>query len=235
MPKKTIGIALIPAYQPTRLLLDLLEELRAAGMVPVVIDDGSSPQADPLFSAAAEYGTVLIHPVNLGKGSALKTGFSYLQERFSEQDFIVVTMDADGQHRVKDALLLWNAAEEHPDTLVLGSRRLEGEVPLRSRLGNRATRLAYRLSTGVSVADTQTGLRAFSSGLVPRMLAIPGDRYEYEMNVLLLCAKEGIPILELPIATIYLNHNASSHFHTFRDSLRVYREILKFTATSIFP
>lgn len=233
MTLSPIGIALIPAYQPSRILLGLLKEICAAGMTALVIDDGSGPKSRSIFLAAEGYATVLTHERNLGKGRAIKTGLSYLKERFCGQEYVVVTMDADGQHQVDDAKRVWEAAACNPKALILGSRRFEGAVPARSRLGNAATRLVYRLATGVPVTDTQTGLRAFHGNLLSRMLSIPGERYEYEMNVLLICAKEGIPMEEVPIATVYLDHNASSHFDTLRDSCRVYREILKFTASSI--
>ena len=233
MTKKPIGIALIPAYEPSRLLLTLLQEICAAGMTALVVNDGSSPQSRFVFQEAEEYATVLTHEQNLGKGRAIKTGLSYLKERFWGQEYVVVTVDADGQHRVEDAIRVCQAAARSPDTLILGSRKFEGEVPARSRFGNTATRLAYRLATGVPVTDTQTGLRAFHKNLLPQMLSIPGERYEYEMNVLLVLAKEGVPIQEVSIATVYLDHNASSHFNTLKDSCRVYGEILKFTASSI--
>lgn len=79
----------------------------------------------------------------------------------------------------------------------------------------------------------QTGLRAFSTGLIPQFLSIPGERYEYEMNVLLACSRIGIPILEEEIETIYIDGNAFSHFDTVKDSWRVYKEILKFSSASL--
>lgn len=168
----------------------------------------------------------------MGKGQAIKTGLSYIQNHFPA-DCIIVTMDADGQHRAADAQKICQAAQDHPDTLVLGSRKLREHVPVRSRLGNTVTRFVYRISTGQRVWDTQTGLRAFSARLIPQLLSIPGERYEYEMNVLLTCSRIAIPILEEEIETIYIDGNASSHFDTVKDSWRVYKEILKFSAASL--
>lgn len=224
-------IALIPAYQPTELLLSILSEAKAAGLQLVVVNDGSSERAKSIFRAAAQYGTVLHHPQNRGKGAALKTGLAYIQRHYPGE-CIVVTMDADGQHRVPDARAICRTAQEHPQALVLGSRRFHKDVPLRSLLGNTVTRLVYHISTGQRVWDTQTGLRGFGAQLIPRLLAIPGERYEYEMNVLLTCSRTGIPILEEEIDTIYLEGNASSHFDTVKDSCRIYLELLKFSAAS---
>ena len=117
-------------------------------------------------------------------------------------------MDADGQHRMADAMKICSAARNRPDALVLGGRRFTGGVPLRSRFGNAVTRFVYRMSTGLNVCDTQTGLRSFHIQLLPRMLEIPGERYEYEMNVLLELAKARTPIIEEEIETIYLDNNS---------------------------
>lgn len=149
------------------------------------------------------------------------------------KDCIVVTMDADGQHTVEDALRLCQAVQKNPASLVLGSRAMRKDVPLRSRFGNAVTRFIYRLATGVQVYDTQTGLRAFDGSLLFKMLSIPGDRYEYEMNVQLEFARQKIPMQEVQIETIYIDNNAGSHFDTVKDSYRVYKEIFKFSASSL--
>lgn len=225
-------IALIPAYQPTEQLLSLLQEAGSSGFRLIVVDDGSDKSTHNIFATAARFGTVLRHAQNIGKGQAIKTGLSYIQDH-CPADCTVVTMDADGQHRVSDAQKICRIAQNHPDALVLGSRKFKGNVPLRSQFGNTMTRFVYHISTGQQVWDTQTGLRAFSAKLIPQLLAIPGKRYEYEMNVLLTCPRNGIPILEEEIDTIYIDGNASSHFDTVRDSWRVYKEILKFSAASL--
>ena len=225
-------IVLLPAYEPEPGMLDLIDELKGQGLEIIVVDDGSSAACRSLFLRASRSAIVLHHPANRGKGAALRTGLTYIREHFSAP-YAVVTMDADGQHTVPDALRVLALAEGEPGCLALGCRRFTGHVPLRSRFGNRVTRIVFRLAAGMDVSDTQTGLRAFTDRLTERMLAIPGDRYEYEMNVLMTCARDGIAIRELPIETIYENHNAGSHFHPLRDSFRIYREILRFSASSL--
>lgn len=225
-------IAMIPAYQPTEQFISLVQEAKSQGFQVVVINDGSNADTNDIFASTARFGTVLRHTENMGKGQAIKTGLSFIQSQYPA-DCTVVTLDADGQHRIADAKRICKVAQNHPDALVLGSRRLKENVPLRSRFGNTITRFVYRISTGQRVWDTQTGLRAFSARLIPQLLSIPGERYEYEMNVLLTCSRIGIPILEEEIETIYIDGNASSHFDTVKDSWRVYKEILKFSAASL--
>lgn len=225
-------IALIPAYEPEPALLELLRQVREAGFSAVVVDDGSGEKYNALFQDAGAFAEVLGYMKNCGKGCALKTGMRYIRAHFSGDD-TVVTLDSDGQHSVADALRVCEESRRHPDALVLGSRALRENVPLRSRLGNGITRFVYRAVTGVRVHDTQTGLRAFPVSMIPELLEIPGERYEYEMNELLTFARGGRPIREVEISTIYFDQNRGSHFDTARDSLRVYREILKFSASSL--
>jgi len=225
-------IALIPAYQPADTLINLVIRLNDAHFQVILVDDGSGENYRRIFSAAKRFADVLIHEENKGKGRALKTGLSYIKRHWPD-NAVVVTLDADGQHSVEDAVHVAEAASKVKGALVLGCRRFSGEVPKRSRFGNTVTRFVYRAVTGTSVSDTQTGLRAFSTGLIPFMLNVEGDRYEYEMNVLLKCARKKVPIKEVEIATIYIDNNEGSHFSTFRDSLIIYRDILKFAASSI--
>lgn len=232
MRAENTRIALIPAYEPDEKLLELIDRLYEARLRVVVVDDGSGESYREIFASARPKAEVLTHEQNRGKGCALKTGLAYI-ERHCAENTAVVTLDADGQHSLEDAEKALGAAESAPGTLVLGCRRFDGKnVPARSRFGNRLTCLIYKLATGISVSDTQTGLRAFTAGLIPFLLRVEGDRYEYEMNVLLECPRRKIEISEVPVATIYLNGNAGSHFSAIKDSLRIYGDIFKFAASS---
>lgn len=224
-------IALIPAYQPAPVLLRLIRDIRQYNFEVILVNDGSSKEKENIFSNAGKDATVLSHPSNKGKGQALKTGLTYIQKSYAP-DYIIVTVDADGQHKISDIIKVFQAAQKYPGNLILGSRKLQENVPLRSRFGNTVTRWVYRLTTGMKVHDTQTGLRAFSCDLIPAFLNIPGMRYEYEMNVLLTCSRNHIPLREIEIETVYFKNNANSHFDTVKDSWRIYREILKFSGVS---
>lgn len=224
-------IALIPAYEPGQQMINLHVHIQEQGWTAVVVDDGSSISCNEVFEQAARLAVLLIHPENRGKGCALKTGLHYIKSHF-HGPYTVVTLDADGQHRVADAVRVCEAAQRNSGALVLGSRGFQNKVPLRSKLGNTITRLVYETTTGLRVEDTQTGLRAFHNELLPLLLDIPGERYEYEMNVLLECAKRNVPIWEVEIETIYIDDNAGSHFNTWKDSYRIYKEILKYSASS---
>lgn len=224
-------IAVIPAYEPEAVIIRLVKSLCENEYTVIVVDDGSGEKFREIFSIVSEYATVLTYEVNKGKGRALKTALQYIKDSDLPHG-IIVTLDADGQHTIKDTVMITEEAARHPDSLTIGGRQFEGKVPLRSRFGNSMTRLVYTISTGIKVHDTQTGLRAFGCGLIPFMLSCSGERYEYEMNVLLECSHNHIKIYEKKIATIYENNNSGSHFNALKDSFRIYSIILKFAASS---
>ena len=225
-------IVLIPAYCPDKKLIALVNTLHEMDFSIVVVNDGSKAEHKDIFETVGKYAAVLTHEKNRGKGAALKTGLEYIKQTFSIP-YIVVTADADGQHLPEDILLVCEKAESKIGSLILGSRIIDRNAPLRSRIGNGITRLIFRISTGTAIYDTQTGLRAFSNGLTDYMLSIDGERYEYEMNVLLNLKKNNINAEEIPIQTVYLDNNSSSHFNPIKDSFKIYREILKFSASSL--
>ncbi len=226
-------IVLIPAYMPDEKMVSTAKKLFDNGFEIIIVNDGSPEKYDSVFERTREYAQVLGHSENKGKGEALKTGLKYIRSCF-DAPYIVVNADADGQHRTQDIIKAADAAEMNRSRLVLGSRRMEGRVPLRSRIGNNLTRLVYRLATKTNIYDTQTGLRAYSDKLVDRLIEIEGSRYEYEMNMLMELSAEGREIVEVWIDTVYINNNSASHFNPVKDSAKIYVNILKFSASSIF-
>lgn len=227
-----MSVVIIPAYKPDETLITITDKLWAYGCRIIVVDDGSGEEYQPVFDRVRDICIILQHPENRGKGAAIKTALSYVKEEFWGGDLIGV-MDSDGQHLPEDMMKLLEFAGTHRKTMVLGVRKVGKDMPLRSRLGNRITRTVFQIASGVKVSDTQTGLRAFDSELLQELLSVEGERYEYEMNVLMFLAKAGIPIEEVPIHTIYRDeNNSNSHFRSVRDSIRIYKDILKFTLSS---
>lgn len=224
---------IVPAYRPTGDMIPMLERfLERPEYVPVVVNDGSGPEYEAIFDRAPEGCVLLRHEVNRGKGAALKTAMAYVLDKLPDCD-LAVTADADGQHRFEDIVRVAAMARENPGTLVLGSRAFDGSVPFRSRFGNSVTRQVFAIASGVKVRDTQTGLRAFDRSCIAQFLEIPGERYEYEINMLLYAAREGIKIKEETIETVYIDDNSASSFHPIRDSFKIYACILKFAASSL--
>ena len=237
--RRTIGAGrpalavLIPAYQPDERLAGLVEDLRRdlAGCRVLIVDDGSDPARAPIFAAARERGAqVVSHPVNAGKGEALRTGLARARRLWPGAD--VVCADADGQHTPSDIASV--ARRVHATgRMTLGVREFTGSVPLRSRLGNDVTALLFRGATGWRLRDTQTGLRGYPAGGYDWMLEVAGSRYEYELSALLRARELGLEVEEVGIATVYEPGNTSSHFRPLRDSARIYAPLLRFTGASL--
>lgn len=222
----------IPAYEPDDRMVSLFEGLVKKQMGPyVVVDDGSGDAYEGIFQRVRTLigsdGVVLTHDVNRGKGAALKTAFSYVLEQWPQAQG-VVTADSDGQHvpdcieRVRQALV------DNEDSLVMGVRTFDGDnVPWKSRMGNRITSRVFAALTGLYVSDTQTGLRGIPRALMQDCLELPGNRFEFETQML-SCAHGTAQIMEVPISTVYdSKENHQTHFNTVKDSWRIYRTLLR--------
>lgn len=227
---------IIPAYEPDEKLLILLNHLKEAGIRNmIVVDDGSGSDYQTLFARAeaTEGCTVLHHAVNLGKGRALKTAFNACLLRFPTQCGCV-TADSDGQHTPQDILACMKKLWENPEALVLGCRNFDAaDVPMRSSFGNKCTRKVFRYLVGLSVSDTQTGLRAIPASFMKSLMYVRGERFEYETNMLIETKNMSVPILEVPVETIYLEENKTSHFNPIKDSVRIYMIFGKFLFSSL--
>ncbi|SDM25433.1 glycosyltransferase [Actinomyces ruminicola] len=233
VPSRVGLVVLIPAYRPDGrlpgLVTDLVREL--PGCRVLVVDDGSGPEYAQVFRAASARGADVVgYGRNRGKGAALRTGLSRATELWPRAD--VVCADADGQHRPADIAAV--ARRVHATGhMALGVRRFTGPVPLRSRVGNGATALLFRLATGWRLGDTQTGLRGYPAGQTAWLADVPGERYEWELSVLLRAHDLGLEVEEVEIATVYEPGNASSHFRPLRDSARIYAPLLGFIGASL--
>ncbi len=237
MQEKTHVAVVIPALNPDDKLLQLVDDLLTAGLEDiVVVNDGSAPEYAPIFEKVAQQRCcrVLTHAVNQGKGRAMKTAFHELLNCGEAQ--VAVTVDADGQHRINDILAVAHETAEHSDSLVFGCRDFSSKtagIPARSRFGNVLTSRLLKLLCGITLSDTQTGLRGFSPTAMRLFLSTAGERYEFEMNMILDAKEHGIPLREVPIETVYIDGNESSHFNPLTDSLRIYAVFGKFIMASL--
>lgn len=227
-------VLLIPALNPDEKLVKLVRELKQENFSNIfVVNDGSDKNCLPIFDEIKGLGCkVFVHHKNYGKGRALKNAFNQLYVEYPEFE-CVVTLDADGQHAVKDIIKVAEKTMENMDSLVLGAREFGKDVPFRSKFGNILTRNIMKVLCGINIRDTQTGLRGFSRELLINFLDIPGERYEYEMNILLATKEKDIKIVECPIQTIYIDDNKSSHFNPIKDSLRIYSLFAKYIVSAL--
>lgn len=229
------NIIIIPAYNPDEKLIVLVNSLLKSQCSSniIVVNDGSCKTSACIFSQINDKAVLLAHPFNQGKGAAIKTALKYILDNTEDKTIGIVTVDADGQHSPTDAKRLLDTLNEYTGSLILGVRTFSGDIPWKSRWGNRITKLVFRALSGANVSDTQTGLRAFTTNLIPFLLEVNGERYEYEMNMLASCAKQKIKITEIPIETIYINEkNTTSHFRVVKDSFRIYGSLFLYAGSS---
>ncbi|QOY88508.1 glycosyltransferase [Paludibaculum fermentans] len=225
---------LIPAYEADPELQETVTALRRMGFTRiVVVDDGSRLPKSLLLLNQLDGVHLLKHAVNLGKGAALKTGLNHILLTWPDASG-VVTADADGQHSPEDIAAVAAKLRSNPGNLILGSRQFRGKVPWRSKVGNRISATLVKLLVGTRLTDTQTGLRGIPLALAGQLLKLPSNGYEFELDMLLAAKHRGVPTLELPIRTIYLNSNSSSHFDPLWDSMRIYLVLMRFTLASVF-
>lgn len=225
---------IIPSYNPDEKLIKVVEGLKEKGFHDmIVVNDGSDAAHQEPFRKLDGECTIIHHKENKGKGRALKTAFSFCLEN-RKRTLGVITVDGDNQHKPEDVYACGKALLEKKDSLVLGCRDFSGaDVPKKSKYGNTITKGVFRVFCGLKISDTQTGLRAISRDRLAELLAIKGERYEYETNMLLEAKDLEIPITEVPIQTVYINDNESSHFHPVRDSIKIYGIIIKFFMNSM--
>ena len=220
----------LPSLDPDEKLGIVIEGLLEHGFSDIIlVNDGSKQENLHYFEeAAAAHPDVihlLHHKVNKGKGAALKNAFRwFLQNRPGAAG--VVTVDGDNQHHPADTRA---CCENMLETghLTLGCRDFTlDHVPARSRFGNHTTSAIFKIFVGMTISDTQTGLRAIPREDLETLVNVAGDRFEYETNMLLAMKNHGIPFDEVKIRTVYIEENKSSHFHPIRDSWRIYKLIL---------
>ena len=219
----------LPSLDPDEKLDAVIDGLLEYGFTDIIlVNDGSKPENLPRFQRAADEHKevhLLHHEVNRGKGAALKTAFTWFLENRPEGKG-VVTVDGDNQHHPEDTRTCCERMLE-TGNVVLGCRDFNlPHVPKRSRFGNHATSAVFKIFCGMTLSDTQTGLRAIPRYAVEKFLTVYGDRFEYETNMLLAMKTMGIPFEEVGIRTVYIEENKSSHFHAVKDSWRIYKLIL---------
>lgn len=229
-PKSTI---IIPSLNPDQTLVGYVQRLIDNGFKRlIIVNDGSNVDCDAIFLTIDNFPEckVLSHKINRGKGFALKTAIKYyLKNKYDSPG--VITVDADGQHAVNDVLKISHALDTPENRSVfLGARDFYGEnIPFKSKFGNKITSRVIEIFHGHYFSDTQTGLRGFPNELLDGLVnKVAGDRYEYEMNVLLYCVHHEISVQEIKIETIYHDlNNSVSHFRPIIDSTRIYGIILR--------
>jgi dolichol-phosphate mannosyltransferase len=229
-------IVCIPSFEPTDNLIKLVKELVLAQFSKIIIvNDGSADLYAPVFNTLSQEKNIILlnHEKNMGKGRAIKTALTYIQENKTmfEEYHGIITVDSDGQHLVKDILRLGDSFMHHnissgnTSAIFLGTRVFGKGVPFKSKFGNTLTCKIFGFLSDVYISDTQTGLRVLPLTELDFFIRISGERFEYETNMLIQCLKNNFLIHEVNIETVYhVNHQ--THFHPIIDSVRIYSQLI---------
>lgn len=228
-------VVLIPCYDPNEKIMRVfLNDLSKEFKNIVLVDDGCNKKYNKFLNELAKDYPIIKHNVNLGKGRGLKNGINYILNNYPKAK-VLVTADCDGQHSVKDIKRCAQVNLNNMDSIVLGCRDFDSKnVPFKSRYGNKLTRNILYHFVGEKISDTQTGLRSMSLEVARSIIAVSGERYEYETNVLIEAKKRNIPIKEVLIETIYINDNETSHFNPIKDSIKIYKLFAPFILVTLF-
>ncbi len=212
----------IPAYNEARRLPRVLRHLARAGYRQVIVVDDASQ--DETAAAARRAGAlVLRHPVNKGQGAALRTG---IREALRRKADVIVTFDADGQHRIDEIARLVDPIIRGEVEVTLGSRflgRAPG-MPFVKRVTLWGSRLVERLVLGVRLSDVHNGFRAFSRRAA-RRLRITCDRMAHASEIVYRVHQLGLPFREVPV-TIHYDAYARAKGQSVLNSFVILKDIL---------
>ena len=198
------------------------------GWPVIVVDDGSTDATARMLENLPGI-HVLRHPVNQGKGAALITG---MHAAAGMADY-AITIDADGQHDPADARTLMAAIGDRRRAIVVG-RRLMDAAPWTSRKGRAFSNFWVWAAGGGRLTDSQSGFRIYPIADTLR-LEVQARRYQFEVEVLVRAAWQGIPIVEAPICAAYGSTLPRiSHFRPFIDFLRNSRTFSRLIIKRVF-
>jgi glycosyltransferase involved in cell wall biosynthesis len=209
-------VILLPTYNNAGTLADILMELEKQDLDIIAINDGSTDHTGTILSAYRNVKTYTFDK-NKGKGMALRYGF---EQAYRKGYKTAITLDTDGQHDPADLAQFNTLLKENNEVLILGSRNMKRkDVPRRSSFGRSFSNFWVQVATGYKLSDTQTGFRAYPLEPIHRITWYT-NRFEFEIEIMVRLAWQGVPILEVPIAVEY-PENRVSHFRPFQDFMRV--------------
>lgn len=209
---------IIPVYNHERMIGEVIRLALKLGLPLFVIDDGSTDSTPDILSKISGI-TVLRHPVNLGKGAALCTGFA---AALAQNCDWAVTIDGDGQHHPDDAKNLLLALEDNRRVIVVGRRQgmVGKNVPWSSRFGRGFSNFWVWASGGPLIKDSQSGFRLYP---LPEALhlGVTSRRYQFEVEILVRAKRQGIDTIEVPVEVVYQGKRERvSHFRPWLDFKR---------------
>jgi len=210
----------IPTYNESRTIGDLVNKIRQQNLEVLVVDDGSQ---DNTFQIAQDNGAkVLRNSSNMGKGVSLIKGFHYAMAN----DFdAVITMDGDGQHRCEDIPYFIRLAKYSVSSMFIGNRMFQRQsMPAIRVLTNKFMSWLVSRVSGQEIPDTQCGFRLIKKDVLKK-IRLQSSKFEIESELIIKAARSGFKIETVPIKTIY--NNEKSRINPLIDTLRFFHFIIR--------
>lgn len=208
-------IIVIPAYNPLQLFIQFVEQLLMLHPKKIyIVNDGSDPRYASIFEELAQLPNVHIisYEHNMGKGYALKTALQYIVANEKEYAGVLIT-GADNQHKIKDIEKIIETKDLFSDGLIMGVRDFRhNDMPLMSFIGNRAASMLFELLFHKRLLDIQSGLRYISKKDVIWVRKVPGQRFNFDTNMLIEAIRRKVPIYEVPIGEARMRKNSITYY-----------------------
>jgi glycosyltransferase involved in cell wall biosynthesis len=216
----------IPTYNESRAIGELVKKIRQQDLEVLVVDDGSQ---DNTFQIAQDSGArVLRNPGNMGKGASLNRGFRYALENDFEA---VITMDGDGQHRCEDIPYFIRLAKYSSGAMFIGNRMFQTQnMPLIRVLTNKFMSWLISRISGQQIPDTQCGFRLIKKEVLEK-ISLQSSKFEIESELIIKAARAGFKIETVPIKTVY--NKEKSRINPLTDTLRFFHFVIRQTWTTL--
>lgn len=208
---------IIPTYNNEKTLKRVLDKTLDFTSEVIVVNDGSTDSTSTILKAYPHI--VQIHfPQNQGKGMALRAGF---KESLKRNFTYAITLDSDGQHFPEDLAIFVKEIQQNGEALLIGDRNMKQEgIPGKSSVGNKISTFWYWFETGLQLQDTQSGYRLYPIKRMEKLKYFT-RKFEFEIEVIVKAAWEGIPVKNVPIQVLYDESERVSHFRPFKDFTRI--------------
>lgn len=208
---------IIPTYNNEKTLKRVLDKTLDFTSDVIVVNDGSTDSTSTILKAYPHI--VQIHfPQNQGKGMALRAGF---KESLKRNFTYAITLDSDGQHFPEDLPIFVKEIQQNGEALLIGDRNMKQEgIPGKSSVGNKISTFWYWFETGLQLQDTQSGYRLYPIKRMEKLKYFT-RKFEFEIEVIVKAAWEGIPVKNVPIQVLYDESERVSHFRPFKDFTRI--------------
>lgn len=211
-------IVVIPTYNNDGTIAQVIADVKHYASDIVVVNDGSTDSTSEILKNT-EGIRVIEYAENKGKGYALKLALAKAYEwgyRYA------ITIDADGQHYADDIPTFIDRIEQVPDSLLIGARNLTADnMPSKNTFANKFSNFWYKVETGNTLADTQSGFRLYPLTKLQNIRFIT-SRYEFEVEIIVRAAWRGVNVENIPIKVFYAPVGERvSHFRPLQDFTRI--------------